>query len=347
MGTGWAGGLGGVYLQGATLRETLLLNLAPIELPVAPTEDLPAWERSHPSPRTLREATGPIDVLTWQSRRVRLFHDADLRACGLILTNGTRLSLVNQQNVEHLSQWRRSPAQEKQLGLSRVIMPSRHDPSRAVWRGLPAVLGRQSADSAPPPGCVDGVERLVEKGVLSEDFPIHLVAVGLRYGPKDAVVSDAFFDSLDFAVGAIRDPDRVQMIIRCADAAERAAGRVAGFSRDLHESAGGHKDQAGAAAEAARARAFEALDPLFRQWLLQLDLGSDEVAESAWQRAVREAALRLARQMLQEVPARAWIGTGEPGEGGLRWRSAPAAEARLRAGLWKDLPMAQPETEQR
>lgn len=66
---------------GANLFETLLLNLTAIEsgtgpLNLIPEENRPAWELDLPV-AAARTPAGLLDLLTWQSRRVLLFPNAD------------------------------------------------------------------------------------------------------------------------------------------------------------------------------------------------------------------------------------------------------------------------------
>lgn len=70
-------------VRGDTLFETLMLNLhqyngkdgAPFEF--NETNDLPAWERDDPTIRASRLPDGPVDLLTWQSRRAALEPEED------------------------------------------------------------------------------------------------------------------------------------------------------------------------------------------------------------------------------------------------------------------------------
>jgi CRISPR system Cascade subunit CasA len=65
-------------VTGESLFQTLLLNLhrcnAEYEQPFSfdPEKDAPAWEQAFPARVEERRPFGPIDLLTWQSRRVRL-----------------------------------------------------------------------------------------------------------------------------------------------------------------------------------------------------------------------------------------------------------------------------------
>lgn len=70
-------------IRGETLFETLMFNLhrycgedaAPFEFDE--NQDLPAWERDTPTIRGSRLPDGPVDLLTWQSRRVMLEPEQD------------------------------------------------------------------------------------------------------------------------------------------------------------------------------------------------------------------------------------------------------------------------------
>jgi len=70
-----------VLARGDTLWETLLLNM--VRYPreewnhANGEQDLPAWERDDEPTALPRYPTGYLDLLTWQSRRVRLFPETD------------------------------------------------------------------------------------------------------------------------------------------------------------------------------------------------------------------------------------------------------------------------------
>ena len=95
QGVAWAGNLGGVMVQAANLRESLLLNLVATEYDHirADDKDAPAWRHTPTGPGPLKpvEAVyrphGVRDLYTWQSRRVRLHFDAD-GVYGVLLAYG-------------------------------------------------------------------------------------------------------------------------------------------------------------------------------------------------------------------------------------------------------------------
>jgi CRISPR system Cascade subunit CasA len=61
LGTGWAGGLGGVFAEGESLRETLLLNLVAGDTEELDTtaDDRPAWRRNPCGPGATDRGDGP------------------------------------------------------------------------------------------------------------------------------------------------------------------------------------------------------------------------------------------------------------------------------------------------
>jgi CRISPR system Cascade subunit CasA len=104
----------------------MLLNLIPAAHLRSDERDRPVWERP---PQTAcedvpggREPYGPLDLYTWQSRRIRLFGDGDA-ITGVIVANGDQLRPQNRHDLEPMSAWRRSQAQEKTLKQPLIYMP--------------------------------------------------------------------------------------------------------------------------------------------------------------------------------------------------------------------------------
>lgn len=105
IGTGISGAMGIVIVEGASLAETLLLNLF---LENDPQDDLPVWERppqvaapdrEHPVP------TGCADLFTWQSRRARLITDGN-RVVDVLLCNGDKVEWKYLLHNDSMTAWR-------------------------------------------------------------------------------------------------------------------------------------------------------------------------------------------------------------------------------------------------
>lgn len=91
IGQGWSGLTGGTTIIGQSLAETLVLNTPP-EVFENQGIDLPPWEREPDTaaPRAASFPTGPIDLATWQSRRIRLHWDGDA-VTSVLVSNGDQI----------------------------------------------------------------------------------------------------------------------------------------------------------------------------------------------------------------------------------------------------------------
>jgi CRISPR system Cascade subunit CasA len=144
IGTGWAGLLGRLLPEGATLRETLLLNLTVRDYePLArwSATDSPVWEGEPAGSADQRvggRATGFVDLYTWHSRRIRLAHDGQ-RVTGVLICNGDRRTPQNQHIVEpHGVAAQQAARAETQATAGLYAQGTQSE--RGIWRGLQALL---------------------------------------------------------------------------------------------------------------------------------------------------------------------------------------------------------------
>ncbi|MEV5432733.1 type I-E CRISPR-associated protein Cse1/CasA [Streptomyces sp. NPDC052701] len=357
LGTGWAGGLGGVFVEGGTLRETLLLNLVAADtegLEFSP-EDRPAWRREPCGPGSDgRAATGPRDLYTWQSRRVRLHHDAD-GVHGVVLGYGDPLAWRNMHGREPMTAWRRSPAQEKKLGRSPVYLPLEHDPARSAWRGIAALLadrleetGGAEAPSRLRPRILEWVARLVTEGRLSRRFLVRARVVGVRYGTQQSVVDEVVDDRLLMPLVLLhgQDPTYARQAIAAAEDADRAVRVLGDLAADLARATGAEQE---GPRSAARAEGFDALDHPYRGWLAAMAEAPDPFEHrNTWQRRVRQTVGRLGDRLIGAAGDAAWEGRVHTDtKGGTHWLNAGLADVWFRGRLARALgdpgPSASPE----
>ncbi|MFF5256946.1 type I-E CRISPR-associated protein Cse1/CasA [Streptomyces leeuwenhoekii] len=342
LGTGWAGGLGGVFAEGDTLRETLLLNLVAAdteELETAP-DDRPAWRREPCGPGGAeRSATGPRDLYTWQSRRLRLHHDAD-GVHGVVLGYGDPLAARNMHRREPMTAWRRSKAQEKKLRESPVYLPREHDPGRSAWRGIASLVAdrseaAQGADAALflRPGVLEWVARLVTEGHLPRGFLVRARVVGAAYGTQQSVVDDVVDDHLAMPVVLLHRQDRTyaRQAISAAEDAELAVQALGDLAADLARACGGDPDGPRAVAHAA---GFDVLEEPYRRWLSGLAEAGDPFEQrGVWKREVRGLVGRLGERLVEAAGEAAWQGRTVTGKQGTRWLNAGLADTWFRARL--------------
>ncbi|WP_051815115.1 type I-E CRISPR-associated protein Cse1/CasA [Streptomyces violaceoruber] len=347
LGTGWAGGLGGVFVEGDTLRETLLLNLvaADTELLDFSADDRPAWRREPCGPGSDgRTATGLRDLYTWQSRRVRLHHDAD-GVHGVVLGYGDPLVARNMHQGEPMTAWRRSPAQEKKLGQSPVFLPLEHDPARAAWRGIAALLadrleGTNGAEgpSRLRPRILEWIARLVTERHLSRRFLVRTRVVGVRYGTQQSVIDEVIDDRLEMPVVLLhgQDPAYAAQAIAAAEDADRAVRILGDLAADLARARGSEQE---GPKDVARAEGFDALDHPYRDWLSGMAKAPDPFEHRhIWQRQVRHTVSRLGDRLIAAAGDAAWEGRihTDP-KGGTHWLNAGLADVWFRGRLAKAL----------
>ena len=319
IGPGWAGQIGGVSLVGGTVRETLLLNLVVggrADLTVE-SDDHPVWERA---PLTSceevpggRHPTGPVDLYTWQTRRVRLVGD-DAGVRGVVLAQGDRATPQNRHRLEPMSAWRFSEPQTKKLGLS-TYMPRKHQPERAFWRGLASILpdNGSTVGGAPaaalPPGVVRWASALRDGGLLRVEDVIRVRATGIAYGANESVVAEMIDDELVLPSALLRG-DAQSLRTTAVDAVEQSETAV----RSLAQLAGNLAAAAGAGdtdgpRDRARELAYAALDVPFRAWLATLTDDEPTLDSAArWQREARRILWGLSRELVEDASVASWVG---------------------------------------
>lgn len=356
MGVAWAGNLGGVAVEGENLAQTLLLNLIAFDtdtLRVDPARDRPAWRHATSGPgqsdelELSRRPAGLRDLYTWQSRRVRLHADAE-GVHGVVLGYGDPLAPHNRHRLEPMTAWRRSPAQERKLGLAQVYLPREHDPSRSAWRGLGALVAgraegaeqRNEAADVVRPRILDWIARLTVEGDLPADFLIRAHLYGAVYGTQQSVIDEMVDDVVAMPVVLLHDRDKLlgQAAVDAVADAEKAVTVLGDLAADLARAAGADAEPP---RTEARALGFATLDGAFRDWLARLRPGDDpQERRASWQQEVHRTVSRLGRQLLAEAGDPAWEGRVIRTKSGHElWLNAARAGAMFHTALATALPM--------
>ncbi|GAA1934605.1 type I-E CRISPR-associated protein Cse1/CasA [Streptomyces durmitorensis] len=347
LGVGWAGTLGGVFAEGQTLRQTLLLNLVAADtsgVRFSP-DDSPAWRREQcgPGPTGRTRPAGVRDLYTWQTRRLRLRFDAD-GAYGVVLGYGDPLAAHNMHTDEPMTAWRRSPAQEKKRGEPLVYLPREHDPARSAWRGIEAlVAGRAEAAQGGEaarvlrPGILEWIARLVTEGELPRGFLIRVRVVGAVYGTQQSVIDEIVDDRLAMAVVLLHQQDRVyaRQAIDAVSEAERAVTALGDLATYLARAAGSESEGPRAAA---RSLGFSALDGPYRLWLRDLAAAEDPDAHrTRWQQEAHRHLRRLGEQLMSQAGDAAWEGRVVATNKGSEWLNSASADKWFHIRLGKAL----------
>ncbi|MFE7670698.1 type I-E CRISPR-associated protein Cse1/CasA [Streptomyces albidoflavus] len=345
-GVAWAGNLGGVLVEGDNLHETLLLNLL-----AADTTDLrldeadrPAWRGEPCGPAEaqdlVRRPYGVRDLYTWQSRRIRLHHDAD-GVHSVLLAYGDRLEPHNKQPYEPMTGWRRSRAQEKKRGEALVYLPKEHDPAVMAWRGLQGLLAgretgteqRQEGAKYLRPQSVEWVARLASEGFLPQGQLIRTRIIGARYGTQQSVIDEVVDDGVLMPVVLLHREDQRygQTALDALNDAERAVGVLTDLAADLALASGAQPDPRRAAAGDL---GFGTLDTHYRRWLRELGGASDPGAHrDRWKTEVHQLIGDLGAWLLDDAGTAAWEGRVVEIGGAPRWLNDAAAQLRFRTRL--------------
>ncbi|MFL1429140.1 MULTISPECIES: type I-E CRISPR-associated protein Cse1/CasA [unclassified Nocardiopsis] len=363
QGVGWAGNLGGVYIEGDTLQETLLFNLVSFDtgkLHRRPHLDRPAWRLAPDTaePLTGAEAVarphGLRDLYTWQARRLRLHHDGT-SVNGVLLAYGNPLTPRNLHQREPMTAWRRSPAQEKKLKEATVYLPRDHDPSRAAWRGLGALVtgetrGREQRNEAAKdvvPRIIDWFARLTVEGPLDDgNSLVRVRLVGAAYGTQQSVIDEIVDDAVAIPVVLLHKRDGLlgRTAVAAVEDAENAVTVLGDLATDLARAAGRSGDLS---RSTARDRGFAALDGPFRTWLRGLEPSDDPdyptEQRRRWQLQVRGIVSEIGDDLVRATGDAAWQGRVVHTSKGDLWLNTARADLLFRVGLRKALTMTLPE----
>ncbi len=340
IGTGLAGRFGLVFVEGANLRETLLLNLVLPYRRFDDDPDLPVWERptlgAGADPKHTQPA-GTNDLVTWPIRRVLLHHNG-VEVVDVLITNGDPLHARNLHSFEHHSAWRRSANQEKVIG-GVAYMPRQHDPARALWRGLDGILVeraaggavRNEADTMRPPNVLSWLADQRQQGRLSPETHVSLHAIGMSYGTQDSMIEATYDDALEMRANVLTDPTIMAVAVRAVEAASEAVWTLGTLAGNLASASG--REPAGAR-ERAREFGFHDLDGRFRIWLSSLGASEPADAGARWTSICRESIAAEGARLVREAGPDAVLGRHVNG----KHLDAALADVWFRASLAKLFP---------
>ena len=351
---GWLGTLGFIQAQGDNLYETLILNLMLLRDGwECWGENKPCWEQETPRSGERTEICcpdAPAQLLTLQSRRL-LLHRTGKTVDKAFALGGDFFPKEN-AFAEQMTIWRAVPAKKDEPV---VFVPYRHDPSKQLWRELPAVFCQ---DSGHRPGVVCWIEKLQEKRLklLDPRRKVHFRIVGVLYGTQNHI-DDIFSDSLTFQAGLLDELSRPwtvrinREVERCEDTAESIGVlckelKLAG-GLDYNQVKGFKETQK--VTEDARAQFYFAVDQPFRQWLQEIDPEQDDPDEAVlrWQAQACRIAEELGAKMVREAGNAALKGhrvvvdKGKKTECSILYTS-PKAYNTFRSKLWNIYPKAEP-----
>ena len=329
LGVGWYGTTGKIIVHGENLIETLLycidyeqlLNVEKVKGKShrIALQDKPVWERELPdtaAPRAYKggdptkykdepaPAAGMCEILTWQSRRVRLFPENG-RVTGVLVSNGDKW-LDRNTYTDPLTAYRFSKNQSTQTHY--VWMPQTHSAERTLWRGADALLTRLSSSQEKQNKPATVIRQISSGKYFSPDTKTKIQLVGMVYGTQSSIVEETIDESVTLELGILTEQgaeisamvrDNIQLTMD----ASIALGQYAG---NLLRAAGKEYEFRPSVTESILHR----MEDEFRSWLADLSVSDDVSAQAAkWQSKVRRILEGEADQLAVSAGPKAAIGT--------------------------------------
>ncbi|MEW2498193.1 type I-E CRISPR-associated protein Cse1/CasA [Streptomyces nodosus] len=178
---GPAAGATHCHLAGATLKDTLLLNLPPQPRAAG---DTPVWERDTPTaPMRTRTPVGRLDVLTWPGRRIRLHATENGTVDAVAHHDGDRMtdSWQTTSRLDPMTAWSTSKA-GKPIPLNVLGLQG----WTQSWRA--ACLLHSDRDHS---AALQHATAAAERGTLAPDMPIAAVLSATVHTNRHQVVIGA------------------------------------------------------------------------------------------------------------------------------------------------------------
>ncbi|MDR2454624.1 MAG: type I-E CRISPR-associated protein Cse1/CasA [Bifidobacteriaceae bacterium] len=341
---GALGAIGLVLPQGRNLFETLMLNLPAGSAWKFSSDDAPHWRKPPPGPawNAAGTPTGLLELLTWQSRRVRLvpeaLADGSLAVRRVVLTAGDRLKEV--PHWDPRTQWRARARMAPGLGPD---MPVRHLPGRMGWRGLTSLLAVRvdTADERKTrtSHLLVQVGEALDEGHIEPTYPLDVLSVGVEYGNQSAVVESVMADALPLPVRALNaDGEMRRFVLDAADQAETVRRALNRLESDLREACGGERIPGGV--PGAGDAVVQNLDGPMRALMRALRGDPQDIVRPlrTWQQAAAAIALMQADSLLADNPPSAFNHRKPDG----RRSNTTLARRAFHATLRKHLPLGWP-----
>jgi CRISPR system Cascade subunit CasA len=243
-----------IFPQGATLFETLMLNLIEYNArkPFPARDDAPVWERDAPPRADNTIPNGYLDYLTWQSRALALHaatEDGRTVVRGVSYAQGRKLEAPGL--FDPMMAYRKD---EKKGWLA-----LRLSENRELWRDSAALFQVATRDPGKRPECFDWLQACVEEGVLRCRQRYDFSAFGLC--TDQAKVHFWRHDRLPLPLAYLDDVDLLRNLGEALDVAEKGAIVLRGSVRHLAGSflaPGGNPD---------RDRVQKVVESLAPEWL--------------------------------------------------------------------------------
>ncbi|MCD7715215.1 MAG: type I-E CRISPR-associated protein Cse1/CasA [Lachnospiraceae bacterium] len=303
---GWLYDLGGIYLKGHNLFETLMLNCilsSDIDLKLDKMKvQIPSWERS-PLENIDIYFRNMVDnrasLYTNWSRAISFdkdFQDGMQFHCFV-----AKLPEINhiENFMEPMTCWKWMEENKNKKNIKHKYIPRRHNPNEAVWRHFNVLMGIGEEENKPcrQPGIISWYDSICENSSMRklQRFKMAICTVSMRDdgNSNSWVPVDEIIDEIQMETAVLIDNNKngwVELINTLVDnTRSRIEKTLVPFVRQI-STIRGYDNKDYHFVEQERERLYLEIDQSFRDWLYEIK-GTDSMNDKAleWYRLLKEA----------------------------------------------------------
>ncbi|MFY4659236.1 type I-E CRISPR-associated protein Cse1/CasA [Scardovia wiggsiae] len=311
--TGLLGSYGGIFVQGKNLFETLMSNWVlylSISSPsfLSLTNDAPSWEKPLENELKMRpDFTGPADLFTFQSRRVRLIPSKN-EVTGFICSYGVYPKVSSIPSFETMTMWERAKKkQAKDYGIKEgAYIPRQHDPERYLWQGLSSLL---PVEDELKPGVLRWVSERQNKEILDDLLTIPEIvtihAQGIIYDrPMKSKVENGINDTLDIAHAVLNKESQcitdILEVLCTIDRSVRDVAATVCCIRGLANKAN-MKNRYQSFSNSIKGELYFALDELCRTQIAHFDMKNKAESKKQWLESAHRILLKISEHHFDSI----------------------------------------------
>lgn len=305
---GWLLGLGGVYLSGKTIKETLLLNMS-LERPSL--SESPIWEKELSEKIEGLKKQQPENLSELYTNWSRLLKiDADEKDKSISELKAVQLPGINSQEffLEQMTLWKYSTGGNDKDH----FIPRTHNVNQSFWRSFGSLNLREiNGEKNIKPGIIDWHNTLVDKGFISGKS-VSINSVGMSYN-RDAstMPNNEISDSLNIyneILADIADNGWINVISNEVNNVKSAIDfTFKGFLKDIELI---RNLREGTLSENLLEEAYYNIDLPFRDWISDLKIEDEKESKiEIWRKTLITILKKMAKDILDGASNRDYIGT--------------------------------------
>lgn len=310
---GWLYDIGGIYMAGGDLFETLWMNTmlyhTEDDMRYTITPQSPCWE-DEPSARLDAILAGkPMKNLAalytvWS--RAAYISPAWIGGTE-VSVEAVKLTEIAHENafLEPMTLWSYSKTGEHK----NKFMPKTHKPMQALWRSFGLLIPENGNAKAKRPGIMDYYHRIAH---FLDNRMVKLLAVSMLSDGNATswMPVDEITDTLSLNEIILTDDEGDGWSVRVRNIVAETKSVVEGVYKDfLKEVAKVRGIKEDAFVEAHQSTLYEKIDSPFREWLWRIQPADDKAAkECLWKTELYQIALREAEQLMRHLSPRDYKG---------------------------------------